>query len=481
MDIGLKVYERAPPGVQHALTTLRGAQLRQKRYTSLTWRTLETLEASQWWDLARFESLQSEQLERLVHHAYRSVPLFRRKMEAAKLTPSDIRGLPDLTKLPLLSKAEFREHNDDLVVSRAFDRRDMWPGFTAGTSGTPLRAFFTHQDMQVRIAHLERFYRWYNPKRWRRRASFTGKLIVNPGRPTRTVSRANRMLNQWLFSSHHLSETELPLYIADLERIAPEQVDGILSPMFVVAQHLNRSGDAGRIQPKVIFPTSETLWEHMRETLSTAFAAPVANQYGSQEGAPMAAQCPQGGFHIAPESGIFEILELDGSGPCPPGKVGRLVVTSFVVHGTPLIRYDIGDLAAWAEGECTCGRQMPMLASVHGRAEDLFYTTTRGIVPKVDSAFKGMPTAIHATQVAQIGLDHFEVRMVVDDDAYRPEYGDRFADNLRKYLGDVRIEIKKLDQIPVTKGGKVRAQVNECRDLDAFKEIRNAWDSRNQQ
>jgi phenylacetate-CoA ligase len=220
----------------------------------------------------------------------------------------------------------------------------------------------------------------------------------------------------------------------------------------------------------------------MRDTLSTAFACKVSNQYGSQEGAPIAGECPEGGFHTSLESGIFEVLKLDGSGePAATGEVGRLVVTSFVNHGTPLIRYDIGDVASLSGASCRCGRALPLLESIHGRADDLFFTSSRGIVPKVDSAFKSMPAAIIGTQVAQVGVDRFEVRMKVDPALYKPEYGEDLLHNLTAYLGDVQMTLKFLDELPVTAGGKTRAQVNECRELiGEFKDIRSGWDARNQ-
>jgi phenylacetate-CoA ligase len=38
----------------------------------------------------------------------------------------------------------------------------------------------------------------------------------------------------------------------------------------------------------------------------------------------------------------------------------------------PLIRYRIGDMGAWAEGACSCGRSWPSLAKVAGRVSDTF-------------------------------------------------------------------------------------------------------------
>jgi phenylacetate-CoA ligase len=480
MDLALKLYEKMPPFMQDAATTVRGLKLRRLRYTARTWEMLDRLREQQWWPKEKLEDLQAEKLLRMVRHAYDTVPMYRRNWDLANIKPGDVRSLADIRKLPILAKEDFRRSNADAAVSIAYPRESMWTAYTSGTSGTPLRAYFTHEDMQVRIAHLELLYQWYNPKRWRRRASFTGKLIVNTSRASTTVCRPNLAIRQWLFSSHHLSEKYFPIYREDLSRVNPEQIDGILSPIYIVAQSLIASGHKGLIRPRVVVVTSETLWEYMRSVIEQAFGCKVANQYGSQEGAPLAFECERGGFHISAESGIFEVLKLDGSGePCAPGEVGRLVVTSFVNHGTPLVRYDIGDVAALSADSCPCGRKMPMLAFVHGRAEDMFYTRSRGIVPKVDSAFKSMPAAILATQVAQVGIDDFEVRMAVDHATYRAEYGEQLAHNLTAYLGDVKIKVLIMDKIPVTEGGKVRAQVNECKSLAEFREIREAWDNRN--
>jgi len=478
MDLALRAYERFPSPVQHALTSARGLQLRRLRYTEQTWRLLEELEASQWWPAERHRDNQLARLVRLVEHAYETSPHYRAKYRAAGVSPRDVRSLDDLAKLPILEKEELRR-SSDAVVSTAFSRKRMWAAYTSGTSGMPLCAYFTPDAVRERIALCERAYRWYNPVRFRRRASFTGKLIVPVDREPRALHRRNYAINQFLFSSHHLTERWLPQYLRELGEIAPDQIDGILSPIFVVAQHAIATGHAGIARTRVLFPTSETLWAHMRRSLSDAFGCAVANFYGSQEGAPIAYECPHGGFHMCPESGVFEILRKDGS-PCAAGEVGHLVVTSFTSEGTPLIRYAIGDVASTASGECPCGRKMPLLAFVHGRADDMFFTTERGIVPRVDSAFKAMPSCILATQVAQVGRDAFEVRIAVDRASYRSEYGEQLLHNLTDYLGrGAKLELKFLDAIPTTAGGKVRAQVNECRDAPELRDIREAWDTLN--
>ena len=470
------IYHKTPVSVQNLMNTIKGYQIKRVRYRTHTWKTLDFLKKSQLWEVDQFEDYQLEKLKKLVKHAVKNVPFYKDRYNSLKLNGNLIKNLSDINLLPIISKEEFRKHNNSFV-STHIDRKKMWVSYTSGTTGTPLSAYRTHQQVQETTAFMERLYSWYNPKRWRRRASFTGKLIVDPNNSIGPFHRVNRAINQYLFSSHHLIKSNIDEYISEISLINPEQIDGIASSIYVVAEHIIRTEQIGTIQPKVVIPTSETMWPHIRERLEKGFQCKVANQYGSQEGAPIAYECPEDGFHIAPESGIFEIIGSDNS-PCRPGDPGRLVVTSFLSEGTPLIRYDIGDVASWRAGTCICGRKMPMLETIEGRIDDMFFTTERGIIPRVDSAFKSMASAIKATQVAQIGLNHFQVRIVPDRDIFQEEYANTLVDHLYDYLGhSVVIDVKLVSEIQRTSGGKMRAMVNECKE--AQNEILNSWNYSN--
>ena len=49
---------------------------------------------------SEIEALQSERLVKLVERVYNNVPHYRAKMDEAKLKPSDIKSIADLSKLP---------------------------------------------------------------------------------------------------------------------------------------------------------------------------------------------------------------------------------------------------------------------------------------------------------------------------------------------------------------------------------------------
>lgn len=472
------LYPHLPVALQHAAVTVRGLQLRRRRYTSHTQKFLRFLLESEGWSAEDLALYQLQQLRRLVAHARRFSPYYAERFRETGIDERSLHEPGDVQALPILPKEDLRRRGDE-VVSTHLPRKKMWAAFTSGTSGTPLAAFHTDRNMQERAAFMQRLGNWYGLGELPRRVSFTGKLIVHPDRRTRPLHRNNRALRQQLYSSHHLRPDLLPGYVAEMAEFAPEQIDGIASPIYTVADHMLRSGTTGALRPALVVPTSETLWPHVRERIEKAYEAPVANQYGSQEGAPLAYECPQGGFHVCPESGIFEILDAHGD-PCAPGRTGRLVVTSFLSEGMPLIRYEIGDTASWCSDPCSCGRAMPLLAGIEGRVDDMFFSSERGIVARVDSAFKSLPLSIVATQVAQVGPDHFEVRIIPDEERFETRHSETLVENLRDYLGNsVRIEAKLVEDLPRTPGGKLRAMVNESDDPEVRQAIADAWNVEN--
>ena len=55
------------------------------------------------------KKLQLARLKNLVEHVYTSVPVYKAKLDAAGVKPSDIKTLEDIAKLPFTTKADLRE------------------------------------------------------------------------------------------------------------------------------------------------------------------------------------------------------------------------------------------------------------------------------------------------------------------------------------------------------------------------------------
>jgi len=100
-----------------------------------------------------------------------------------------------------------------------------------------------------------------------------------------------------LYSSFHLTEKNITYYIDSLNDFKPVAIDGFVSSIYEIAFYIKRKKVKLKFQPKVIFPTSETLTEDYRKTIEEVFNCNVRDQYASSEGAPFVWECEYGNLH----------------------------------------------------------------------------------------------------------------------------------------------------------------------------------------
>ena len=100
-----------------------------------TFRMLHEMEAADRLSAPELERLQRERLRDFLDACYRHVPYVRRRMQEAGVEPGQIREAADLTRLPLLTKADIRGHRAELRSDRA---AHLSPFATGGSTGEPL-------------------------------------------------------------------------------------------------------------------------------------------------------------------------------------------------------------------------------------------------------------------------------------------------------------------------------------------------------
>jgi phenylacetate-coenzyme A ligase PaaK-like adenylate-forming protein len=113
----------------------------------------------------------------------------------------------------------------------------------------------------------------------------------------------------------------------------------------------------------------EMTFEHQRELGRQVFGCPVAEMYGSHECPMIATECAQGSLHVNEEVALVEILDSRGH-PVKDGEWGLVHVSLLHNWEMPLLRYRLGDTAAWREG-CPCGRTLRALQVGVGREEEM--------------------------------------------------------------------------------------------------------------
>jgi phenylacetate-CoA ligase len=89
--------------------------------------------------------------------------------------------------------------------------------------------------------------------------------------------------------------------------------------------------------------------------------------YGTADAGTLGFECSEhAGWHVSPGV-VIEIADPATGEPLPSGETGEVLVTSpNAVY--PLLRFGTGDLSAWMDEGCACGRKSPRLSGFLGRS-----------------------------------------------------------------------------------------------------------------
>ncbi|MBN1856333.1 MAG: phenylacetate--CoA ligase family protein [Dehalococcoidia bacterium] len=441
-----------------ALDLLRGTH---------TMRCLKELEESQWWPQERIEQLQSERLQRLIHHAYERVPHYRRLMDACGVSPDSIRTAADLSLLPVLTKEDVREHCGELLAE-GFPRGELLHGRTSGSTGTPL-AFYSSREN-----------RWsHGYARSLRALAWAG---VYPGDPVLHIAgrrrdgfveeapfnRLVRFLSRDAFENPvDFSDSSLRRVVDRVAALRPHALRGYASAVCIIAEFIR---DSGLQAPEVgaIVTGGEQLLDVQRALLRDVFGTEPFSKYSSFENYDIAMECDaHAGMHVAAEDLVVEVVDDEGK-PLEPGRLGRVLVTNLHEYGFPLIRYDTADESSFVMGVCACGRSLPRLSAVVGRVGSAIYTPSgkRLSTNTLDSS--GLVSlGIRQFQLVQERIDHVTVRVVTNS-----ILSSRDAQTLitsvsaefRGWIGDdVLVEVAIVDRVELTSAGKHLYLISEVK------------------
>ncbi len=298
------------------------------------------------------------EIAQLIRHFYQRAPGFARRLEAAGLSPEDIRTEADLAKIPVLRK-------ESLVEVQAQD-----PPF-GGLLAVPLN-------------HLKRIFQSpgpiYDPEglapdywRWAEalRAAGFGPEDVVLNAFAYHLTPAGAMFEEGLRA---VGCTIIPggvgqqeLQIRAMHDLGVTGYVGL--PSYLLAL-LKRAREMGlTLQVRKAFVTAEPLPPSLRQELHEYGVEVVRQGYGTAECGNLGYECEyEDGWHI-PEGVLVQICDINTGQPLPPGQVGEIVVTLFQ-REYALIRFGTGDLSMLNTEPCPCGRSSPRLMGWRGRVGD---------------------------------------------------------------------------------------------------------------
>ena len=430
-----------------------------------TLRHLKRLERTQWCSFDELRALQEAELEKLLAHAWHSVPLYRTRFEQAGLGPNDVRRLEDLPKFPLLTREE--------AVLGFEARKSTEPPLpaihktTSGTSGSPLVFAYDRGSEYWRQATKLRGYAWAGYKLGDRSLHFWGSPPVTPPPLTKKikVSLDHSIRREYYADCTDRSEEALARVVRQIQKLRPSVIVCFAQAGAALARHVNetKSRDWHDIP---IIAAAERLFPTDRAVIAEAFGPGIFETYGSREVMLIAAECEaHQGLHVSMENLVVEVIVRDGSGerPARPGELGEVAITDLHNYGAPFIRYLTGDLAVERERQrCSCGRSLTLLEAVEGRTAD---TLRDGAGRPVSGLFFNVLFTALADKVRQFQVVQRKDRAIdlkiVPSNLFDDSLLEVVREHCGRFIPGVELRTEIVTEITPDRGGKLRVVVVE--------------------
>ena len=457
-----QVYPRLPIFLQNAACWYYGKKEARTRSGAEFDRCLSELMVSERWSAGEIENYQNEKLRHIVRHAYETVPYYRERWQALKLTPDDIRSRQDLQKLPILTKEDVR-NNFERLVSTGIPKQNLVFRHTSGTTGKALHFYVTKETIAFQWAVWWRHRMRFGISPGVLHANFTGKRVVPLGQDSPPYWRWNRPLHQALLTMHHLTPSKIPSVVDFLNSHPFEFYSGYPSIVHMLVLCASDAGLRLKAPPRAIFTGAENMLDFQRRDIEKFTGAVLTDQYGCSEGCGNASHCPEFVYHEDFEFGVVEGVEVQ---PRNPAK--SILCTGFANEAFPLIRYEVGDTGVWRNDgtACACGRESRVLLRIEGRRDDYVVTPEGTHIMRFDYAFKDAMN-VKEVQVVQEKPDEIVLRIV-----RRRGYGTKDESDIRREIGRwisprLAIRFDYVTEIEREANGKFRAVLSRMKDTEA--------------
>jgi phenylacetate-CoA ligase len=453
-----RIYEKLPVLGQHAAVSAYGLYWNLLRFgPGITepgykdavreYRHRDRFSVEQW------DTWQADALKTFLTGALNS-PYYRETWSASEQAAAKAGQISDL---PLLEKGPLR---DD---AKHFLRSDMRPRFrmisrTSGSTGTPIDNHWTWSEVRNSRAVREvRSAGWAGVSFADPRATFSGRFVEPNPESNGPFHRYNYVEKQVYFSAFHLRPETAHQYVEALRTHKTRWLTGYAVSYYLLADLILEMNLEVPETLEAVITTSEKVTPEMREVMEKAFRCRVYEEYSTVENCLFASECEHGSLHVSPDVSNVEILRPDGT-PCDPEEPGEVVTTCLMRNYQPLVRYRVGDVAAWSAEPCACGRAMPVLKEVVGRLEDLIIGPDGRRLVRFHGVFVDQPH-VREGQIIQETLGRIRVKVVPTDGFGEADMED-IRQRVQKRVGDIKVVVEPVNEIPRTKAGKFKAVIN---------------------
>jgi phenylacetate-CoA ligase len=335
---------------------------------------------------------QKKQFANLVNHAYVQSEFWRQRIPGGHGRREVLQNFPILTRKDITAQVQ----KEGPLFG---DRKSAESYETTGSTGTPLKVFFTQQNAYYNVVRslAQHFFDDLPLDQNRVKVApvfSSADLARNGGKLKVEPSWAGPLSKLYRngFNKSVSFNNDVAALVAELSK----DPVGYLVCHSRVMEHLLEHGG-----PDLIEKLGIKVWIHLSDYRSLDAVAqlkqigiPSLSNYSSGETGPIAYECRQveGHYHVAHSSVMVE-CDQSLTTTFENETVGRLLVTHLHSYATPLIRYDIGDFGK-LQDRCPCGHDGSTLSHIFGRGKHFlrhpdgrylpFYLSTRVIREAVD-------------------------------------------------------------------------------------------------
>lgn len=418
------------------------------------------LTKSQWWSKEDLQAYQFKQLIGLLEYAKAKVPYYRKLFQRHNIEPSKFKSLEDIQRIPFLTKEMVREHFEELQ-SEEKERLQPIVHHTGGSSGSSLKFISSLSAEWIRKAAKWRANNWAGYNFGDKALMFIRPYLgVSDARYSNDKNYIDKQIN---LNITQFNAESLSFLMREIEEHKPKIIESYPSRLFIMSKFLKKSG-ISLPSVEIVITSSETLYRPQREKIENLLKSRIFDEYGQAEFTVYAAQCEKGSYHLSDELHLVEIIKnSEGKGlKGDVGEVGEVVGTSLVNYAMPLIRYKTGDLAVRDEEyECPCGRALPVIRQIVGRANDII-VTRGGAITFPHSLFEfHLLKGVDDLQIIQENLDFLRVKVVINE-AYNERTKLMLINMLREKLNHLfEISVEPVEEIPRTLLDKHRLVVSK--------------------
>nr|WP_199003419.1 AMP-binding protein [Flavobacterium sp. ASV13] len=387
--------------------------------------------------LEQIKNFQEQKLTELLHYISLHSPFYKRLFVGQNIDISKIKTLEDLQYLPVTTKEDLQEYNDDFLCVPQNKIIDY--ASTSGTLGDPVTFGLTDSDLD-RLAYNEAI-------------SFACAGIAE-GDVVQLMTTIDRKFMAGL--AYFLGLRKLKVGVIRVGAGIPElQWDSILKykpthlitvPSFLLKliEYAEAHGidyNNSSIKGAVCIGESLRNQDFSMNTLSNKITEKwnikLFSTYASTEMSTAFTECEHGvGGHHHPELIIVEVLD-ENNIPVKDGEVGELTFTTLGIEAMPLLRFKTGDIVQLHNSPCACGRNTLRVGPVVGRKKQMIkYKGTTLYPPAMNdvlSGFDNIENHIIEISTNDLGTDEILIKIAVKNQSaeFLQEIKDHFRAKLR--------------------------------------------------